>query len=442
MRGIVIMSEEEKKELMKREKRAFIKEQTASNKKNQRRKMGYRILFVLLAAVLFGAVSSFIFVLSTGWLESHVSTGDSDAVQNAAESTGPEPAAVVQETASPSPKPVNQPSNKGEKTVTLRHKDIERISSLMEEYAEEERHSIVTVSMVQTATDWFDNPAISSKSTYGVVLRKKENQIYVLTEASILGSEDKLNITIDGDITVKAKILAFSKNVGLAILQASLKDVDKEARDEIQAAKMGDSSALEIAETVVLFGKSNGYLHSVEWGNITTNSLETSVTDRKYSLYQVNVPQCEDGAGVALNLKGEIVGLLTTDYEKEAGKTETVFIGIRDLKNDIYRLLEGKSLHYLGIKGADMTEQAVEELNAKPGVYVTEVEANSPAYEAGMRNGDVITAIGNKEIISIYELNEALQSDIVDKAVNTTVIRTSGKHTGEMKLEVVCSKMK
>lgn len=436
------MSEEEKKELMKREKRAFIKEQTASNKKNQRRKMGYRILFVLLAAVLFGAVSSLIFVLSTGWLTRHISTGDGDVVQNAEESTEPEPTVVEPEPASPSPKPVNQATNKGEKTVTLRHKDIERLSYLMEEYAEEERHSIVTVSLVQTATDWFDNPAISSKSTYGVVLRKKENQIYVLTETSILGSEDKLNITIDGDITVMAKVLASSKNVGIAILQASLKDVDKETRDEIKAAKLGDSSALEIAETVILFGKSNGYLHSVEWGNITTNRLEASVTDRKYSLYQVNVPQCEDGAGVALNLKGEIIGLLTTDYEREAGKTETVFIGIRDLKNDIYRLLEGKSLHYLGIKGADMTEQAVEELNAKPGVYVTEVEANSPAYKAGMRNGDVITAIGEKDIISIYELNEALQSDIVDKAVNTTVIRTSGKHTREMNLEVVCSKMK
>lgn len=429
------MSEEEKKELMKREKRAFIKEQTASNKKNQRKKMGYRILFVLLAAVLFGAVSSLIFVWSTGWLTRHISTGEGDVVQNEGESPEPEPA-------TPSPKPVNQASNKGEKTVTLRHKDIERISYLMEEYAKEETHSIVTVSLVRTATDWFDNPAISSKSTYGVVLRKKENQIYVLTEASILGSEDRLNITIDGEITVMAKVLASSKNVGIAILQASLKDVDKEIRDEVRAAKLGDSSALEIAETVVLFGKSNGHLHSVEWGNITTNRLEAGVTDRKYSLYQVNVPQCEDGAGVALNLKGEIIGLLTTDYEKEAGKTETVFIGIRDLKSDIYRLLEGKSLHYLGIKGADMTKQAIEELDARPGVYVTEVEANSPAYEAGMRNGDVITAIGEKEIISIYELNEALQSDIVDKAVNATVIRTSGKHIREMNLEVVCSKMK
>ena len=436
------MSEEEKKELMNREKRAFIKEQTASNKKNQRKKLGYRILFVLLAAVLFGVVSSFVFVLSTDWLNRRLAAGDNDSAQNNEEKNEIEPTETPKETVEPTEKPVNPPQNKGEKTVTLRLKDIERISYLMKEYTEEERHSIVTVSLVQTSTDWFDNPAISSESTYGVVLKKKENQIYVLTEASILGSEDKLHITIEDGVTVSAKVLASSKNLGIAVLSASLKSVDKEIKDEIQVAKMGDSALLDISQMVILLGKVNGYLPSVEWGNITTNDIEVSVTDRGYSLYHVNVPWNEDAAGVAMNLKGEVIGLLTTDYEKEAGNTETVFIGIRDLKNDILRLLDGNSLHYLGIKGADMTEQAIEELDAEPGVYVTEVEADSPAYKAGMRNGDVITALGEKEITSIYELNATLQSDIVDEVVTATVIRTSGKHTEKKNLKVTCSKMK
>ena len=436
------MSEEEKKELMNREKRAFIKEQTASNKKNQRKKLGYRILFVLLAAVLFGVVSSFVFVLSTDWLNRRLAAGDNDSAQNNEEKNETEPTETPKETVEPTEKPVNPPQNKGEKTVTLRLKDIERISYLMKEYTEEERHSIVTVSLVQTSTDWFDNPAISSESTYGVVLKKKENQIYVLTEASILGSEDKLHITIEDGVTVSAKVLASSKNLGIAVLSASLKNVDKEIKDEIQVAKLGDSALLDISQLVILLGKVNGYLPSVEWGNITTNDIEVSVTDRGYSLYHVNVPWNGDAAGVAMNLKGEVIGLLTTDYEKEAGNTETVFIGIRDLKNDILRLLDGNSLHYLGIKGADMTEQAIEELDAEPGVYVTEVEADSPAYKAGMRNGDVITALGEKEITSIYELNATLQSDIVDEVVTATVIRTSGKHTEKKNLKVTCSKMK
>lgn len=437
------MSEDEKVQKMQKEKRAFIKEQTAQNKKIQLRKKRDTILFVIVVAIVFGFVSSLVFVCTTRWLN-HKTWGEEsmENPQDTQQSPTPEPAPASTKEPEQTAKPAGQ-SQSAAKNGSFRMRDISKLSRLMEDFVMKQEYGMVTVSALQTGKDWFDNPTVSSESTYGIVLEKQGQTIRVLTEAKVLSMGEKLQVSVtEEEMALPATILASSKSMGLAVLEVSLKGLSKETAERIQEVKFYAGNGPTLSSTVLLLGKSNGYLGSAQWGRVTTGAIRKDTTDNRLSLYLTDYPANEKAAGVVLNLDGELIGILTNDFQEELGSTGLAFMGIKEIKHDIARLLSGKSLRYLGIKGQDMTEQAIQELGAKEGVYVTEIESGSPAYKAGMRNGDVITALGDETITSIYQLNEVLQSDIVDNTVSATIIRTAGKKTGGRRMKLNLSKRK
>ena len=76
----------------------------------------------------------------------------------------------------------------------------------------------------------------------------------------------------------------------------------------------------------------------------------------------------------------------------------------------------GKAVPYIGILGIDVTE-SIEQQGIPQGVYVKEVEVDSPAMAAGIQSGDIITSIGGAEVKTI----SAYQSVLIDKEVGSKV---------------------
>ena len=84
-----------------------------------------------------------------------------------------------------------------------------------------------------------------------------------------------------------------------------------------------------------------------------------------------------------------------------------------------------KERAYLGVHGADVPKEAIEdtEIDTPAGTYVREIEIDSPAMEAGIQSGDVVTRVGNKEIMAYNELLEVLQSSKPGDVLTVTLTR-------------------
>ena len=96
-----------------------------------------------------------------------------------------------------------------------------------------------------------------------------------------------------------------------------------------------------------------------------------------------------------MNMSGEIVGVVTDDFKNENTQNATAAAGISDYKGIIERMSNGLSTAYLGIRGQEITEE-MEAQGLPAGIYITEVAAGSPAYEAGIQNGDILVRLNRR----------------------------------------------
>lgn len=85
---------------------------------------------------------------------------------------------------------------------------------------------------------------------------------------------------------------------------------------------------------------------------------------------------------------------------------------------------------YLGIACAEVKDQE-DSKDMPEGVYVTDVQAGSPASMAGLKTGDIITALNGKKVGSVSELKEAIAENKPESKVTLTISRKSGKEYKE-----------
>ena len=91
--------------------------------------------------------------------------------------------------------------------------------------------------------------------------------------------------------------------------------------------------------------------------------------------------------------------------------------GISDLKPIIELLINGKSVPYIGIYGTTVTEQLAEEHKMPSGIYVADVDPDSPAMAAGIQIGDIICEASGEEIKDIAEY----QNIVIGSSVGETM---------------------
>ena len=91
----------------------------------------------------------------------------------------------------------------------------------------------------------------------------------------------------------------------------------------------------------------------------------------------------------------------------------------------IQRLVNNEDRIYFGIHGEDLPEEILEQAGIENGIYVNEVEAGSPALQAGIMSGDMIVRIGNTPITSMTTFYNTISTYNVRDSVQVLVRRQS-----------------
>ena len=111
------------------------------------------------------------------------------------------------------------------------------------------------------------------------------------------------------------------------------------------------------------------------------------------------------------------------------------------MKDVIEHLSNSQDLVYIGITGADVTQERAEAQSLPVGVYITGVEMNSPAMDAGIQQGDVITEISGQTIRSVSEIQEMLLKFSRDQVIQVRVMRLGKEGYKEIPCSVTLKRL-
>ena len=281
---------------------------------------------------------------------------------------------------------------------------------------------------------------ITSSITYNYYGRTRSSQVsgsgfivsedgYILTNSHVIedAAESGGEITVllyDGS-EYSAAVVGYDQDNDIGVLKIEATG--------LKPAAIGDSDALRVGETVYVVGNALGYL---EWS--MTSGLVSGV-DREISAYDavsgrsntLNTFQTEatinsgNSGGPVYNARGEVVGVAVASASSQSYAESLNFaIPINtaiDIANDLIDdgVVSGKP--YIGILGPDtLSATYAQYYGVVPGVYFQALEAGGPAEKAGMKVGDIIVGLGDKEVASTNDLDAAKRGF---HAGDTTTIR-------------------
>lgn len=332
-------------------------------------------------------------------------------------------------------------------------KDLTDVSSVVDEVMP----SIVAITNTGTVTynSFFGKQSQQSQSCgSGIIVSEDDDYLYVATNNHVVADSEELTVQFDDDSVVKAEIRGTDPDDDLAVVRVKKSDLGKDTYNNIKIATIGDSDNVAVGSPAIAIGNALGYGQSVTTGivsalnrTVTTQDSQTGETVTNNKLIQTDAAiNPGNSGGALLNENGEVIGINSVKYSSTEVEGIGYAIPMSVAKPIIESLIQNgeytnENQAYLGIKGGDVSSDMVA-YGFPQGVYVSSVSTGSGAANAGLQEGDIITAIDSTKISSMTELQSALKGYKAGDKVTLTVARQSGRQYEESKVDVTLSSAK
>lgn len=292
-------------------------------------------------------------------------------------------------------------------------------------------------------------PSTSSASATGTgVIITSDG--YIVTNAHVIydneygaGLSDEISVLLNDGKSYDAKVIGYDTDCDIAVLK-----IDAEGLD---AAEFGDSDSLRLGEDVVAIGNPLGFdlMNTVTRGIISGKDRQISINDQSMDLLQTDAAiNSGNSGGPLINKYGQVIGINSSKMSSSySGEASIEGIGFAIPSNAASRIIDdiiefgfvtGKP--QLGISCQDVTETVSQMYNLPVGVYVTTVSEHSAADKAGLKTGDVITAVDGTEVKTATELNAVKNKHTAGETVVLTVVREGSERDIEVTLDEVTEK--
>jgi Do/DeqQ family serine protease len=246
----------------------------------------------------------------------------------------------------------------------------------------------------------------------GVIIDGKRG--YILTNEHVVARSAKINVVLRDEREFEAELVGAAPDFDLAVLLIK-------SKDPLPAIQMGNSEDLMIGETVIAIGNPFGFSHTVTSGVISALNRSIQAENRTYRDFIQTDASINPGnsGGPLLNINGELIGINTAIYSKAQGIGFA--IPINKARRVVEDLIKYGEIHvpWLGLVVQEVDEKLSQYLQIPQGggVLISEVTALSPAEEAGLKPGDVVTKIGKRRVTS----EETYHASIADFAAGDTI---------------------
>lgn len=310
--------------------------------------------------------------------------------------------------------------------VEFHLEDYQALYDEMRALTTDKGRAIVTVAGVTSDVDWFNNIYENVASASGVIVANNDKAMLILVSAGNLNGADSIEVTFCDQTQVEAELVQKDENTGLAILSVPLSSIGEKTMEEIAIAELGSSNSANLLGTpVIALGSPLGTGGSVSYGMVTSTGTIIDLPDAAYRRITTDIYGSRNATGVLINLKGMVIGIIDNVNTGNDMSNLLTAYGITELKSTIEQMSNNKERAYLGVHGADVPKEAIEDtqIDTPAGTYIREIEIDSPAMEAGIQSGDVVTKVGNEEITTYNELLGILQLAQPEDVLTVTLTR-------------------
>ncbi len=319
---------------------------------------------------------------------------------------------------------------------------LEAFSNSIADIAEKVGPAVVnidTVKMIKTQFPSFEDPilrrffgrefeefrrTIPQKGTGSGFIINQEG--YVLTNEHVVRKADKIKVTLSDGREFTGEVIGSDITSDMAIVKIQA--------DHLPTVTLGNSDKLRVGEIVIAIGNPYGLQQTVTMGVVSAKgrSISAGTGGHIYRNFIQTDTAINPGnsGGPLLNIKGEVVGINTAiiPYAQGIGFAIPINIAKRNI-DDLINL--GKVRRsWLGVYIQEVTPEIAEQfdLTEAKGVLVGDVIEDSPAEEAGIKRGDVIVKVNDKEVNSPEELQDKIRSIEIGEKANVEFVRDGKKN--------------
>lgn len=403
----------------KQEEYHFVKEKRKEIPPN-RRKRAKSLGWTVVLAVVFGLVAALVFCCVKPAMEKLTAKKEDTVVLSADEEEETEENADVQS----DPVYITE-------TQQMELADYQVLQNKLYAVGREANKSVVAVTGIGQATDWFEDSYQTKNQGSGIILADTGSQYLAVTEKKLISDADHIEVTFSDDSTSPARLVAYDGNTGIAVLGVEKSELSQETLNRVEAATLGNSSGITQGTMVIAIGSPLGEPFSILTGNVTLNTQEVSTLDANYRVISTDISANTGGSGALININGDVVGLIMQDYGREDDQGTVTAIGISEIRALVEKMSNGETPAFLGLEITTVTADLAEENQLPEGVYIKSVQEESPALAAGLQAGDVIVKIGTTEILTDDEYEDYLLSVKAGDADTVTVKRMGADGTYE-----------
>ncbi len=261
---------------------------------------------------------------------------------------------------------------------------------------------------------------------------------YIVTNNHVVADADELTVTLNDNKEYSARIIGTDKASDLALIKIDGKN--------LPAITIANSDDIKVGEWVLAVG--NPF-------NLTNTVTAGIVSAKARSLYQNGVESFiqtdaainpGNSGGALVNTRGELIGINAMLYSQTGSFSGYGFAIPTSIMNKVVADLKQYGTvqrALIGIQGQDVKNYVDAkkdkgediDLGTMEGIYVAKVTEESAAEEAGMKEGDVITAIDSKPVNKMAELQEVLAKKRPGDKVTVTYLRDKKKATKTVTLK-------
>ena len=423
----------------------FLKE-VIKKKPVDKRRICFVVGSVLVCAVLFGMVAAFTFAKVLPYMQPEeevqkvnipveTPTPTPEGEQNSGEDAEKKEQEDEDREATEKTSDV-QELGKDEAEKNLDLDDFRGLYRHVVEMAEEPERSLVTVQGITSDVDWMNNSYENEKQISGFLVADNTKEYFVLTEYRVVENVDRILVTFSNGRTVDAHFQKQDPSTGLAVLKIRKDEVDSDTRDVIKIAELGSSTVIQRGEPVLAVGSPAGYSGSIAFGMVTSSTNKKNTVDNEYTLFTTDIMGDSEGSGVLMSLEGKIIGVIVQSFSMEAGRDVVTAVPISEVRGLIEKLSNNEDIIYLGVRGQNISADLAQKTGIPKGIYVNEVEEDSPAMVGGIQNGDVIVKIQNEGVETLSQLRRQLDKYKAEQKISVTAMRKGAEGYVEIVFDV------